>query len=177
MPDAVDAQTLSRTSRKKSPDAFRTISEVADGLNVPQHVLRFWESKFTQVKPLKRGGGRRYYRPEDVYLLRGIRNLLYHEGYTIRGVQKVLREAGVKTVVDAGRRDDGDMAFDHGGGGEAQVESAAGQSGPKGTGAENPAETSAGNDFSGSLGQGKRAKLQTIISRLKELGVLLRDAG
>ncbi|MDA0261638.1 MAG: MerR family transcriptional regulator [Proteobacteria bacterium] len=76
----------------KSPSAFRTISEVASELDVPQHVLRFWESKFTQVKPMKRGGGRRYYRPEDVELLRGIRSLLYDDGYTIKGVQKVLRD-------------------------------------------------------------------------------------
>ena len=76
----------------KSPGAFRTISEVATDLDVPQHVLRFWESKFSQVKPLKRGGGRRYYRPEDVDLLRRIRSLLYEDGYTIKGVQKVLRD-------------------------------------------------------------------------------------
>ena len=75
----------------KSPGAFRTISEVASELDVPQHVLRFWESKFSQVKPMKRGGGRRYYRPEDVDLLRRIRGLLYDDGYTIKGVQKVLR--------------------------------------------------------------------------------------
>lgn len=80
----------------KSESAFRTISEVADELDVPQHVLRFWESKFPQVKPLKRGGGRRYYRPEDVALLRRIRDLLYSEGYTIKGVQKLLREGGAK---------------------------------------------------------------------------------
>lgn len=77
---------------EKAPGAFRTISEVAEELSVPQHVLRFWESKFTQVRPLKRGGGRRYYRPEDVTLLRLIRGLLYDQGYTIRGVQKVLRD-------------------------------------------------------------------------------------
>src|SRR5687768_11481650 len=76
----------------KSPSAFRTISEVATELDVPQHVLRFWESKFAQVKPMKRGGGRRYYRPEDVELLRRIRSLLYDEGYTIKGVQKVLKD-------------------------------------------------------------------------------------
>ncbi|MGE5546530.1 MAG: MerR family transcriptional regulator [Solirubrobacterales bacterium] len=80
----------------KSESAFRTISEVTDDLDVPQHVLRFWESKFPQVKPLKRGGGRRYYRPEDVALLRRIRDLLYSEGYTIKGVQKLLREGGHK---------------------------------------------------------------------------------
>jgi DNA-binding transcriptional MerR regulator len=82
----------------KAPDAFRTISEVAEELNVPQHVLRFWESRFREIKPMKRGGGRRYYRPDDVALLRGIRHLLYGEGYTIRGVQRILREHSVKFV-------------------------------------------------------------------------------
>ena len=79
----------------KSPDAFRTISEVAADLDVPQHVLRFWESKFAQVRPLKRGGGRRYYRPEDIALLRRISDLLYTQGYTIKGVQRLLREGGL----------------------------------------------------------------------------------
>lgn len=88
----------------KSEAAFRTISEVAEELDVPQHVLRFWESKFPQVKPLKRGGGRRYYRPEDVTLLRHIRDLLYSEGYTIKGVQKLLREGGHKDLL-AGKPD------------------------------------------------------------------------
>ena len=82
----------------KAPDAFRTISEVADDLDLPQHVLRFWESRFPQIKPMKRAGGRRYYRPDDVDLLRGIRHLLYGEGYTIRGVQRILREQGPKFV-------------------------------------------------------------------------------
>ena len=82
----------------KAPDAFRTISEVADELDLPQHVLRFWESRFRDIKPMKRGGGRRYYRPDDVDLLRGIRHLLYGEGYTIRGVQRILREQGAKFV-------------------------------------------------------------------------------
>ncbi|MSO68527.1 MAG: MerR family transcriptional regulator [Pseudolabrys sp.] len=82
----------------KAPDAFRTISEVADELVLPQHVLRFWESRFREIKPMKRGGGRRYYRPDDVELLRGIRHLLYGEGYTIRGVQRILREQGAKFV-------------------------------------------------------------------------------
>ena len=82
----------------KAPEAFRTISEVADELKVPKHVLRFWEAKFAQLKPMKRGGGRRYYRPEDVALLRGIRFLLYDDGYTIRGVQKILREQGPRFV-------------------------------------------------------------------------------
>jgi DNA-binding transcriptional MerR regulator len=82
----------------KAPDAFRTISEVADDLDVPQHVLRFWETRFSQIKPMKRGGGRRYYRPDDVDLLRGIRHLLYGEGYTIRGVQRILKENGIRFV-------------------------------------------------------------------------------
>jgi len=83
---------------EKAPDAFRTISEAADELDLPQHVLRFWESRFREIKPMKRGGGRRYYRPEDIDLLRGIRHLLYGEGYTIRGVQRILREQGIKFV-------------------------------------------------------------------------------
>src|SRR5262245_33177221 len=82
----------------KAPDAFRTISEVAEDLDLPQHVLRFWETRFAQIKPMKRGGGRRYYRPEDIDLLRGIRHLLYGEGYTIRGVQRILKDEGVKFV-------------------------------------------------------------------------------
>jgi DNA-binding transcriptional MerR regulator len=82
----------------KAPEAFRTITEVADELDVPQHVLRFWETRFPQIKPLKRGGGRRYYRPQDVDLLRGIRHLLYGQGYTIKGVQRILRERGLRYV-------------------------------------------------------------------------------
>jgi DNA-binding transcriptional MerR regulator len=83
-----------RPRPKKAPNAFRTISEVADDLHIPQHVLRFWETKFPQVKPLKRGGGRRYYRPDDIALLRRISDLLYIQGYTIKGVQRLLREGG-----------------------------------------------------------------------------------
>ena len=83
----------------KSPDAFRTISEVADDLDLPQHVLRFWETRFPQIKPLKRGGGRRYYRPDDIELLKGIRHLLYDQGYTIKGVQKLLKTNGNKFVM------------------------------------------------------------------------------
>ena len=82
----------------KAPDAFRTISEVAQELDIPQHVLRFWETRFSQIKPMKRSGGRRYYRPDDVDLLKGIRRLLYGEGYTIRGVQRILKEHGIKSV-------------------------------------------------------------------------------
>jgi DNA-binding transcriptional MerR regulator len=88
---------------EKAPDAFRTISEVADEIDVPQHVLRFWESRFSHIRPMKRGGGRRYYRPDDVDLLRGIRHLLYGEGYTIRGVQRILREHGSAFVQNVWR--------------------------------------------------------------------------
>jgi len=86
----------------KGPDAFRTISEAADELHVPQHVLRFWETRFTFIKPMKRAGGRRFYRPTDIAVLRGVRRLLHDEGYTIKGVQKLHREQGVKRLVAAG---------------------------------------------------------------------------
>ena len=89
-----------KVKAKKAPTAFRTISEVADDLHIPQHVLRFWETKFSQVKPLKRGGGRRYYRPDDITLLRRISHLLYTQGYTIKGVQRLLREGGGRLADD-----------------------------------------------------------------------------
>lgn len=107
-PDLTAAQGLSvsfgdkKDAAGKAPSAFRTISEVADDLGVQQHVLRFWETKFTQVKPLKRGGGRRYYRPEDVALLKRIHHLLYTEGYTIKGVQKLLKGQGRQQIISAG---------------------------------------------------------------------------
>ena len=97
----------------KSAEAFRTISEVADELDLPQHVLRFWETKFPQVKPLKRGGGRRYYRPDDLVLLKRIRDLLYTDGYTIRGVQKLLRDNGAKALLN------GDVGSGNGNGSDA----------------------------------------------------------
>jgi DNA-binding transcriptional MerR regulator len=87
----------------KSPDAFRTISEVGEDLDLPQHVLRFWETRFPQIKPLKRGGGRRYYRPEDVALIMGLKALLYGQGYTIKGVQRILKEQGARHVQAIGR--------------------------------------------------------------------------
>ncbi|TYC66947.1 MerR family transcriptional regulator [Stappia sp. BW2] len=93
------------SSQEKSPDAFRTISEVAEDLDLPQHVLRFWETRFSQIKPLKRGGGRRYYRPDDVELLKGIRHLLYGEGYTIKGVQRILKEQGPRFVMQIRHED------------------------------------------------------------------------
>jgi DNA-binding transcriptional MerR regulator len=96
---------MALNTAQKSPEAFRTISEVAAELEVPQHVLRFWETKFAPLKPLKRGGGRRYYRPDDLDLLRGIRALLYADGLTIKGVQKILREQGPRYVMEIGRGD------------------------------------------------------------------------
>ncbi len=92
-----------RRGSGKSESAFRTISEVANELDLPQHVLRFWETRFDEVSPMKRGGGRRYYRPEDVTLLRGIRDLLYTDGFTIKGVQKLLRESGTQVALDRAR--------------------------------------------------------------------------
>src|ERR1700753_3678148 len=86
----------------KSPDAFRTISEAAEELDLPQHVLRFWETRFPSIKPLKRGGGRRYYRPEDVALLKGIRHLLYDQGFTIKGVQRIIKDQGTRNVIAIG---------------------------------------------------------------------------
>ncbi len=98
---AVTADSPARGS-VKSPEAFRTISEVSGDLNLPQHVLRFWETRFAQIKPMKRGGGRRLYRPDHVALLRGIKALLYDDGMAIKGVQKILREKGTKTVIARG---------------------------------------------------------------------------
>ena len=98
MSHASPSQSGEKSGVKKAPSAFRTISEVADELDVQQHVLRFWETKFSQVKPLKRGGGRRYYRPEDVALLKHIHHQLYTEGYTIKGVQKLLKGQGKNQI-------------------------------------------------------------------------------
>ncbi|MFD1300646.1 MerR family transcriptional regulator [Methylobacterium marchantiae] len=93
----------SRDAGEKRPGAFRTISEVAEEIDVPQHVLRFWETKFGQIRPVKRAGGRRYYRPEDVDLIKGVRRLLHDQGYTIRGAQRVLKEKGIRFVQSVGR--------------------------------------------------------------------------
>ncbi|HIF08801.1 MAG TPA: MerR family transcriptional regulator [Sneathiellales bacterium] len=169
MSDTVDSTLQSRSSGKKSPEAFRTISEVADALNVPQHVLRFWESKFSQVKPMKRGGGRRYYRPEDVLLLRGIRNLLYHEGYTIRGVQKVLRDAGTKVVVNAGREAGSDGSADG-------VADETAQQSPDLFTPENTIESNTGgSSASTGLSTEQRDKLEGIMSRLNEMRAALNE--
>ncbi len=169
--------------RSKAPGAFRTISEVAAVLEVPQHVLRFWESKFTQVKPLKRGGGRRYYRPEDVDLLRGIRHLLYSDGYTIKGVQKLLREIGSKTIMESGR-----SLSSTGAAGVAAARTRR-QTGVEGVQAQqalelpvsaptsSPPTTMPGNDGDTALSSERRDKLIGLAAELGELRDILRRPG
>ena len=141
----------------KSAEAFRTISEVADELDVPQHVLRFWETKFSQVRPLKRGGGRRYYRPEDIALLQRIRGLLYDDGYTIKGVQKLFKGGQVKA---SGRKA---RAL---GGGAALVKTEA-----------SPTREAAGADAGAALSKQDRALLEELMTELAELRDLLRKSG
>ncbi|MEJ0063430.1 MAG: MerR family transcriptional regulator [Alphaproteobacteria bacterium] len=137
----------------KAPAAFRTISEVATEMAVPQHVLRFWESKFSQIRPMKRGGGRRYYRPEDVHLLKYIQNLLYNQGYTIRGVQKVLKETrgGVINRIS-----------------EPKIQEADGKIGALGL-----PSPSKGTGISSQ----KRKELQGLLVELQSLRELLRQSG
>ena len=150
MSNAAERDTEGRRVRK-SPSAFRTISEVASELDVPQHVLRFWESKFSQIKPMKRGGGRRYYRPEDVALLERIRTLLYNDGYTIKGVQKLLRES-------SGRKSAANVS--NGAGAETVV---------------SEPTTSAESGESGlELGALKRRELQSVVDELEALKELLK---
>lgn len=142
---------------EKSPDAFRTISEAAEELDLPQHVLRFWETRFSNIKPLKRGGGRRYYRPEDVQLLKGIRHLLYDQGFTIKGVQRILKEQGVRHVVALGQ----------GGAGEEPMAPAR----PARPGLSAP-ETSS----SPGLGSAEREKLSALMRELLDCKRLLERA-
>ncbi len=132
----------------KSAAAFRTISEVAGELDVPQHVLRFWETRFSQIRPLKRGGGRRYYRPDDVALLRRIKTLLYTNGYTIKGVQKLLREGAAGAA-------SGDGA---------------------GSGAAPPAEPRAPAGAKGALAPGPRAEVEAALAELRAVRDLLKRA-
>ena len=129
----------------KSPEAFRTISEVSKDLSLPQHVLRFWETKFAQIKPIKRGGGRRYYRPDDIKLLKGIKSLLYNDGYTIRGVQKVIKEVGTKKIL---QNDIENNVF---------------------TEAENTNNHSNNNVAQYKLGESKRKKLMNVLNDLVDL--------
>jgi DNA-binding transcriptional MerR regulator len=143
----------------KSASAFRTISEVARDLDVPQHVLRFWESKFSQVKPLKRGGGRRYYRPEDVELLRSIRTLLYRDGYTIKGVQKLMREGHVARETDPGGKSR--PGFD-------------GYGGTDGDRAGADMGTAASRAPAAGLDARQRREIEAVIDELTEIRKLLR---
>jgi DNA-binding transcriptional MerR regulator len=138
----------------KSAEAFRTISEVADELDVAQHVLRFWESRFPQVKPMKRGGGRRYYRPEDVHLLRGIQQLLYRDGFTIKGAQKLMREHGARSLIDAVRLGRGLEAW------------------RQGEGAPTPPAVVAAPPLT--LDPARRRKLEAVAVELRALATLLR---
>lgn len=150
------AGTAQRSARrKKAATAFRTISEVANELGVKQHVLRFWETKFSQLKPLKRGGGRRYYRPEDIDLLKAIHRLLYIEGYTIKGVQKLLREAGKKQIV---------TVFS----GEESVESTLGAVVPD----DKPRVS--GSGATNNLTPEQRASLEAVLAELKELRGMIK---
>ena len=160
MTETADSQDTGRR-QGKSAAAFRTISEVASDLDIPAHVLRFWESKFTQVKPLKRGGGRRYYRPEDIDLLCGIRELLYTDGYTIKGVQKLLREGGVKSVLAP-------VA-------ERKPVHPAVQPKENGPVAQTAAQTvpAAGRD----VGDGKQSELRQVLGELEELRTMLKNIG
>jgi len=155
---------------EKGPEAFRTISEVAEDLDLPQHVLRFWETRFNQIKPLKRGGGRRYYRPDDVDLLCGIRLLLYGEGYTIKGVQRLLKEKGVGFIVEVGRA--------------GSVETvAAGEDEPITNGADHSADLMENGSVHVSarsarpLSMDRRKLLESALSELLEVKRLLDRAG
>lgn len=155
---ALDQDIASGSRRSgKSASAFRTISEVADDLDVPPHVLRFWETKFSQVKPLKRGGGRRYYRPEDIALLKRIRELLYSEGYTIKGVQRLLRDGSVKAQLN------GDAAAEAPG-------PVNGNGAAKASAEEGEAATSVASDG------GSKTELKSILDDLVELKTILTDA-
>src|SRR5918997_1687245 len=154
----------------KSPDAFRTISEVAEDLDVPQHVLRFWETRFTQIKPLKRGGGRRYYRPDDFDLRRGILHLLYGEGYTIKGVQRIFKAEGLRFVQSIGRGDERAPAPPPAGPGE---DSDAGDEAPEADlGAEGYADVEAAPG--GSLAPDDIAQLKTALDELIECERVLK---
>ena len=159
-------------SRSKSPEAFRTISEVSVELDIPQHVLRFWEGRFAQVRPIKRAGGRRYYRPEDVDLLRGIRTLLYSDGFTIRGVQKILRERGLRHVAEIGRVNcaENDAAPPNGHGDGDEFTDTPEPLPPLQTQFENA------RPVAWSLPEEGRVKLELLLAELLHLKVQLREA-
>ena len=154
----------------KAPDAFRTISEVAEDLDLPQHVLRFWETRFRQIHPMKRGGGRRYYRPDDVDLLRGIRLLLYGEGFTIKGVQRLLKEKGTGFVTAVGQTGSVETVTLDESGNEAVVhDNASSGSGPA-------AAAGAGGSAGSSLSKSRQRQLEGVLSQLMEAKRLLDQA-
>ena len=168
---ADDAADPVRVRPKKAPHAFRTISEVADELHIPQHVLRFWETKFPQVKPLKRGGGRRYYRPDDIALLPRISDLLYIQGYTIKGVQRLLREGGGKLSDDIPPATEAERAA-------AAAERAGQPDQPSLLPIESPAASAAPEPASSALlaeNTRLRLLLQHALSELEEVRALLHD--
>ncbi len=154
----------------KAPEAFRTISEVAEDLDLPQHVLRFWETRFRQIQPMKRGGGRRYYRPDDVDLLRGIRLLLYGEGFTIRGVQRLLKEKGLGFVTAVGQTGSVETVTLDEDGKKANVNAPA-QSGPVPGGAPGKGGSAASN-----LSKSRQRQLEGALSQLMEAKRLLDQA-
>ena len=154
----------------KAPDAFQTIREVAEGLDLPQHVLRFWETRFKQIRPMKRGGGRRYYRPGDVDLLRGIRLLLYGEGFTIKGVQRLFKEKGTGFVVAVGQTGSVEtVTLDEN---ESEVaEKAASPSGPV------EANKAGKGAFAGEgLSKARKRQLESVLSQLVDVKRLLDQA-
>lgn len=159
----------------KAPDAFRTISEVAEDLKVPQHVLRFWETRFSQIKPMKRAGGRRYYRPDDVDLLRGIHHLLYGEGYTIRGVQRILKEQGVKFVEMVWR--EGAAQPTHGPHEDDAGEAEGTESGGDASYAPAPRGASMPQQGAANLSRDDLRKLQAALFELNECKRLLETVG
>ncbi len=148
-------------SGSKSKNAFRTISEVAVELDVPQHVLRFWETKFNQVRPMKRGGNRRYYRPEDIELLSAIRHFLYTDGYTIKGVQKLIKDKGVRAFIDGWNE-------------EKLTPSSTPQ---RAAAAGHVSATAAGNEQPAAVGSQDKALLKAVIEELKALRKLLNKLG
>ena len=154
----------------KAPDAFQTISEVAEGLDLPQHVLRFWETRFKQIRPMKRGGGRRYYRPDDVDLLRGIRLLLYGEGFTIKGVQRLLKEKGTGFVVAVGQTGSVETVTLDESGNEV-AEQAASPSGHKQT-----KKAGKGGSADPNLSKTRQRQLEGVLSQLMDVKRLLDQA-
>ena len=164
------APAAQRRGSGKSAAAFRTISEVASELDVPPHVLRFWETKFSQIRPMKRGGGRRYYRPEDVDLLRRIRELLYKDGYTIKGVQRLLRDGVHREDGDDDSAEDEDESLEADGFADESAEDADEE------GAEEADLFSARGSRAGALAPSMRAELETALRELTELSGLLRQA-